>query len=69
MSCPTLVVRSGNRMATAATEMERRCLRRREHWVVLPHRSTPSSRMNAPRLLFVGDFDVPPVIILGDEQV
>jgi hypothetical protein len=25
--------------------------------------------MNAPRLLFVGDFDVPPVIILGDEQV
>jgi len=59
-------------MATAAMEMERRCLRRREHWVVLPHRSTPSRRMNAP--LFVAaaagdDFDVPPVNILGDDQV
>jgi hypothetical protein len=51
-------------MATAATEMDRRCLRRREHCVVFPHLSTPSRRMNAP--LFEVDFVVPPVIIFTD---
>mmetsp|Transcript_5709 Transcript_5709/g.7306 ORF Transcript_5709/g.7306 Transcript_5709/m.7306 type:complete len:87 (-) Transcript_5709:6-266(-) len=36
-------------------ERESKCLRRREHCVVLPQRSTPSSRMNAP--LFFPDED------------
>lgn len=55
MSCPMLVVRSGNLMATAAMESERRCLRRSEHWVVFPHLSTPSKSIKAPRfgLVFV----------------
>jgi len=39
----------------AARERERRCLRRREHWVVFPQRSTPSRRMNVPRFMAVVD--------------
>ena len=48
MRVPTDVARSGKRMATAATERPTRCCSSLPHWVVLPHRSTPSSRMKAP---------------------
>lgn len=44
-----------------AIDKDRRCLTRRETWVVLPHLSTPSRRMNAPR--FGMDVELVGVII------
>lgn len=37
-------------MATAANPRPMRCLTSNPTWVVLPHRSTPSKTMKAPRL-------------------
>lgn len=39
----------GKRMAWHGTPRCCRCCSRRAHCVLFPHRSTPSSRMNAPR--------------------
>jgi hypothetical protein len=49
MRDPTAVVRSGKRIAIAESPMESKCFKSRPHWVVLPHRSTPSKTIKAPR--------------------
>jgi hypothetical protein len=36
-------------MATAAMPSFNKCFISKPHWVVLPHRSTPSKTINAPR--------------------
>mmetsp|Transcript_7343 Transcript_7343/g.21348 ORF Transcript_7343/g.21348 Transcript_7343/m.21348 type:complete len:210 (-) Transcript_7343:994-1623(-) len=51
MRSPTMVVRSGKRIATVASPRPIRCLTSSDAWVVLPHRSTPSRTIKAPRFL------------------